>query len=540
MSQAIDTSKQHIPWAPVMVLVLGAFMAILDSSIVNVALPKMMAIFGVGADKIQWVLTGYLLTSGVVVPVTGYLGDRLGYKKVYIIALAIFTAGSALCSLAWNENALIAARVLQAIGGGAIMPVSMAMNYRIVPRDKIGLALGIWGIAISMGPAIGPTLGGYLVDNFSWQMIFTINIPIGIFAVLLSGLLLPPTPGRSDLHFDLPGFILSAGGCFAILLALSEGQDKGWTSEYIVMLLTAGIFAMVLFILWELVCPEPMLDVRLMRNPVFAASIAGTSIITIGLFSAVFLIPIYAQNLLGYTPMQTGLLMMPMALTMGVMMPISGRLFDRLGAVPLSLTGLAVLIYATYLLHDLSLETSYHHLQFLMILRAVGLGLCMMPLNTAGMNAIPRALVGRASALNNLARQISASMGIAYLTYVMLERQTEHAAWLAGTVAYSSAGTMSILSRLQAHFAGILPGGAGREAALGAISMLAQQKAMMLAIQDTFLVSMVIVIFAIPVVFFLGKRRVEAALEDERARLAGGSAGAKDGGMPAGGVVAEV
>jgi len=521
-----------------MILVLGAFMAILDSSIVNVALPKMMAIFGVGADKIQWVLTGYLLTSGVVVPVTGYLGDRLGFKKVYIIALAVFTAGSALCSLSWNENALITARVIQAIGGGAIMPVSMAMNYRIVPRDKIGLVLGVWGIAISMGPAIGPTLGGYLVDNFSWQMIFTINIPIGIFAVLLAILMLPPTPGRSDLRFDLPGFVLSSGGCFAILLALSEGQDKGWTSYYIVMLLTAGTFAMILFALWELVCPHPMLDVRLMRNPVFAASILGTCIITIGLFSAVFLIPLYAQNLLGYTPMQTGLLMMPMALTMGVMMPISGRLFDRVGAVPLSLTGLVVLIYATYLLHDLSLETSRVHLQLLLVLRAVGLGLCMMPLNTAGMNSVPRQLVGRASALNNLARQISASMGIAYLTYVMMKRQIEHTAWLAGTVTLSSPAAMSLVNRLQARLSYGLPAGAGRGAALGLLSMVAQRKGMMLAIEDTFLVSVIIVIFAIPLIFFLGKRRVEAALRAEQARLSGGAERAEE--APPGGVMMEV
>ncbi|OAT83638.1 DHA2 family efflux MFS transporter permease subunit [Desulfotomaculum copahuensis] len=516
-----------MPWASVLMLVLGAFIAILDTSIVNVALPKMMAIFGVGADKIQWVLTGYLLTSGVVVPVTGYLGDRMGFKRVYIIAVAIFTAGSVMCSLAWNENALITARVVQAIGGGAIMPVSMAMTYRIVPREKIGLALGVWGIAISMAPAVGPTLGGYLVDSFNWQMIFTINIPIGIFTVLLSGVFLPSTPLRSDLRFDLPGFILCTGGCFAILLALSEGQDKGWASQYIVTLLTTGVFALILCALWELVCPHPMLDVRLMRNPAFAASIFTTGIITIGLYSAIFLIPIYAQNLLGYTPIQTGFLMMPMALTMGTLMPVSGRLFDRLGAVPLSLAGSLVLIYATYLLHNLSLETSYHQLQLLLVLRATGIGLCMMPLNTAGMNAVPRQLVGRASAMNNLVRQISASLGLAYLTYIMLERRAEHAVRLAGSVTWSSPGAVHFLHRLQAHFSGSLPGEDGRRAVLAVISGLAQRQAMMQGIGDAFLVTAIILAFNLPPLFFLSKRRMEAALQAERKRLAGACTGSE-------------
>lgn len=202
-------------------------MAILDSSIVNVALPKLMAIFGVGAEKIQWVMTAYLLVSGVVIPVTGYLGDRFGYKRLYIYTLAAFTVGSALCAIAWSNNSLVAFRVLQAIGGGMMIPVSMAMLFRIVPPQKIGMALGVWGITAMLAPAIGPTAGGYLVDNFSWHTIFTINIPIGFVVVFLAGLILRETDVRHDLKFDVPGFLLSGLGCFALLLALSEGQDKG-------------------------------------------------------------------------------------------------------------------------------------------------------------------------------------------------------------------------------------------------------------------------------------------------------------------------
>ena len=193
-----DAHKTNSFWLPLLVVVMGAFAAILNSSSINVALPKMMAIFGVAADDIQWVLTAYMLVSGVVIPVTGYLGDRLGTKRVYLISMAVFTAGSVLCSLAWGNSSMVAARVVQGIGGGAIMPLSMVIVYRIVPREKIGLALGVWGMAAISAPAIGPTLGGYIVDHFNWRFLFTMNIPVGIAGIFLGSFLLP----ESTLHKD--------------------------------------------------------------------------------------------------------------------------------------------------------------------------------------------------------------------------------------------------------------------------------------------------------------------------------------------------
>jgi EmrB/QacA subfamily drug resistance transporter len=185
-------------WLPLFVIVLGAFAAILNNSSINVAIPKLMAIFGVATDDIQWVLTAYMLTSALVIPSTGYLGDKYGNKKVFITALSIFTLGSVLCSLSWSCNYLIAFRVLQGIGGGAIMPVSMAIIYRLVPPQKIGMALGIWGMAAVMAPAIGPTFGGYLIDHFNWRLIFLINCPVGIMGIVLSALLLEETPTRQE------------------------------------------------------------------------------------------------------------------------------------------------------------------------------------------------------------------------------------------------------------------------------------------------------------------------------------------------------
>jgi len=506
-----------IPMAALLTLILGAFMAILDGSIVNVALPRMMAIFGSTADQIQWVLTGYMLASGVVIPVTGYLSDRFGGKKVYIISLGAFTFGSALCALAWSNNSLVVARVIQAIGGGMMMPVSMAMIYYIVPRDKIGMALGIWGISAMVAPSIGPTLGGYLVDNFSWQWIFTINIPIGIAAVFLSMAILKETPLKTGLKADFPGIILSIAGCFALLLALSEGQDKGWTSLYIVNLFIFSGFTLALFVIWELITDHPMLDIRLLKNITFAASLVCISIATIGLFSAIFLVPLFVQNVQGLTPMQTGMMMAPAAMASGIMMPISGRLFDKIGALPLCVVGLTITIITTYQLHAITYDISYRDLQLLLVERALGLGLCMMPLTTAGMNTIPHFLIGRASALGNTVRQISASFGIAYLTYVMLHRQEYHAARLADSVNWSSPAATGVMQQLQ----GLLSqAGYSPQGATGILSALVMRESLISGIADAFVVSTVIIAIAMPFVFFLSKKRVETQRAKEYRRYA--------------------
>jgi len=497
-----------IPMAALLTLVIGAFMAILDGSIINVALPKMMAIFGVTADQVQWVMTAYLLTSGVVVPVTGYLGDRFGLKNMYIFSLLAFTVGSAICGLSWSNNSLVAARVIQAIGGGMIMPVSMSMIYIIVPRDKIGMALGIWGIAAMAAPSIGPTLGGYLVDHFSWQWIFTINIPIGIAATFLAMFILSETPRKAALKPDIPGTVFSAAACFALLLALSEGQDKGWTSLYIVNLFIISGFTFALFVIWESIAPEPLLDITLFKNKTFSISLICLVIVTVGMFSVIFLIPLFAQTVQGYTPLQTGLMMMPAALTVGVMMPVSGRLFDKIGALPLCVVGLIITVITTYHLHTITYDTSRGELQWLLVQRSFGLGLCMMPIATAGMNTVPYFLIGRASAISNLVRQISASFGIAFLTYVMLHRQEYHAAWLADTVNWSSPVSVGVLQQVQNLLA---QAGAGSQAGAAAVLYaLVRREAYISGIADAFIVSTIITALAIPLVFFLSKKRVEA------------------------------
>lgn len=489
-------------WLPLFVVVIGAFAAILNNSSVNIALPKMMAIFGVPADQIQWVLTGYMLASGVVIPVTGYLGDAYGTKRIYLFSVVVFTAGSVLCGLAWDNNSMIVARVIQGIGGGAIMPVSMAIIYRIVPLYKIGFALGVWGMAAVTAPAIGPTLGGYIVEHFNWRFLFIMNVPIGILGIILGGMLLPESPIKKGLKFDLWGFITSALGCLTLLLALSQGQKQGWDSYYIVSLFVLSFFLFVLFVLIELTIPQPMLDLRLFKNKIFSYSVFGGSLINIGLFGGVFLIPLFTQNLMGKSAMDTGLMLMPAALVSAVLMPLSGALFDRMGARFITFAGLVILTWGTWELQNLSTNSTGLYIIIVTSIRALGMGLAMMPMTTAGMNTIPLQEIGRASALSNVCRQVAASFGIAALTTVMQTRQSFHYIHLTESVSVDSPVTSMFIKQL-----GALMGpaaGSGQGTALALISGIAAKESLVMAIDDTFLVAAVFLAIAIPTSFFLG------------------------------------
>lgn len=494
-------------WLPLFVIVLGAFAAILNNSSINVAIPKLMAIFGVATDDIQWVLTAYMLTSALVIPSTGYLGDKYGNKKVFITALSIFTLGSVLCSLSWSCNYLIAFRVLQGIGGGAIMPVSMAIIYRLVPPQKIGMALGIWGMAAVMAPAIGPTFGGYLIDHFNWRLIFLINCPVGIMGIVLSALLLEETPTRQEAGFDHAGFLTCTFGCFALLLALSEGPKEGWTSYYIVMLLTLSFFSLIFFVLIELWGKDPMLDLRLLANRTFLLSVVVGGTINIGLFGGVFLIPIFTQNLLGLSPYQTGLLLLPAALVSGLMMPVSGVLFDRFGAKGVGFTGVAIAAVSTLVLQKLNLDMSLNEITIILVIRSIGIGLSMMPITTAGMNVVARNSVGRASSLSNVTRQIFASFGIAVLTSIMQNRQIFHYMRLADGISSTSAVTSLNIAQIQnALTAAGADQGTAAATALAAIYSLVQKQAMVFAIDNTFIIASIFLFIALPMILFMGNK----------------------------------
>lgn len=508
----MSTTNEHTPsfWPPLFVVVTGAFAAILNSSSINVAIPKLMSIFGVDTNQIQWVLTAYMLASAVVIPITGFLGDRFGNKKVFVTALIIFTVGSVLCSLAWSNNALIAFRVIQALGGGVIMPVSMAIIYRIVPMNKIGLALGVWGMAIIMGPAFGPTLGGYILEHFNWRLLFLINIPVGLLGIFLSGILLKETPLRKDTTFDFWGFFLCTISCSALLLALNQGTKEGWSSYYIVMLFIISIFTLLLFILVELYGTDPMLDLRLLKNRTFTFSVIVGGLINIGLFGGIFLTPIFTQNLMGLSAYESGLLLLPASLVTGFMMPISGFLFDKIGAKLIGFIGVSILAVFTLQFHYLNVNTSKEHIIFIMMVRSFGMGLAMMPISTVGMNVVAKQLVGRASSLSNVIRQVFASFGVAIFSTYMQNRQVLHGAHLSEGISYLAPGTTISLSQLQEALTSYgLASSQISSVSLSYIYSVVQKQALVNAIDDTFLLAAIFIFFAIPPIFFIVETKKE-------------------------------
>lgn len=266
---AVEQQEEKITvyqWLALLVLILGTFLAILDNSLMNVAIPKLMAVFGSTSTEIEWVVTGYMLASAVVVPMGGFLADRFGYKTTFLTTVSAFIVGSVLCGIAWSDTSLIIFRIIQGLGGGFIMPVGMAMLYQIMPRSKIQVAMGIWGISAMAAPAMGPTLSGYLIDNFSWRYLFYINVPIGIVAVGLGLIILKETPKRAGLKFDYVGSILCMIVFSTLLLALTDGQADGWTSFYIVSLFFISISSFILLIYIELGKDNPIMDFRLFKT----------------------------------------------------------------------------------------------------------------------------------------------------------------------------------------------------------------------------------------------------------------------------------
>jgi len=496
-------------WLSLLVVVVGTFMSILDSSIVNVALPKMMSVFSASTQQISWVLTGYMLTMGIVIPLTGYLGDTFGYKKLYIFALTVFTFGSALCGFAWSTNSLVVARVIQGIGGGMIIPVGMSMIFQIVPVAKRGMALGIWGIAAMAAPAIGPTLSGFIVQYLDWRLIFTINIPVGIVGVTLAIFILRETTIIPNKKFDLGGALTVAIGLFALLYGLSKVSADGWNSATVVVLLITAVIFLTTFVFIELNHSDPLMDLRILKYFPFTLSMLISVITTFAMFGGVFLVPLYMQNLRGLTAMQTGLIMFPSAIATGIMMPISGRLFDRYGAKWLTITGLSILIVSTYALTRLGVDTSTDYIKYVLIIRGIGIGLCMMPTQTSGMNAIPIHLTGRASALSNTIRQVVGSMGIAIISTLVQNRMTFHEVRYAENFSTTNPQVMQTVKGLTGMLVskGLSPLQANYTAVMQLYGEVMKQ-ATATAMDDTFLILAVITCLGIPLAMFVKNGRL--------------------------------
>ena len=409
---------------------LGSLMATLDGSIVNIALPAIQADFGIGLTTIEWVVVAYLLVVGSLLLPFGRLGEVLTFKRVYLVGFAVFTLASVLCGASPNVSALTAFRIVQGVGAAMIMAMGPAIVARTFPASERGRALGLNGISVSIGLSLGPALGGILTQVATWRAIFLINAPIGLFAILWAARVLPSeTPGKGQ-SFDARGAALSGGALFALLLALSDGQQWGWTSSAIVGLVIAFAILGVAFVVVERRSIQPMIDLALFKIRPFSAGLVSVVVAFAGLFTATFLLPFLLQQGRGFSPIEAGLLLTPVPITMALVAPFSGAASDRFGPRVLASAGMAIMSLGLLSLTQLPVEFELPDLIWRLVLLGIGQGLFMSPNSSAVLGAVPRSRVGTASGTLAQMRVNGQALGIALSGAIVATRMPVHLAAL--------------------------------------------------------------------------------------------------------------
>lgn len=493
-------------WEVLIIVMIGTLMSALDSSIVNVSIPAIMADFGSSLDDIEWVITAYMLAFATLMPLTSWFRDRIGHKSLYVLSLIIFTVGSLLCGLAWNLPTLVIARVIQAVGGGAVTPTGMAMITETFEPHERGKALGFWGMGVVMGPAFGPTIGGYLTKHFGWPSIFLVNLPIGIFGVLLAIKKLKADRPEAHAHkkFDAAGFFFLTMFLVAFLLGMSKGESKGWTSIYVTNCAIFSIIGLTGFLLVESLVKDGIMDLGLLANPVFASCFVLTAVRSLALFGGTFLLPVFLQNFKGYDEVQSGLLLLPGSLLMGLLMPFAGKLGDIFSPRLMGFIGFALLAYFFYEYRTLDIISSDWDIVQPTLIRGLGIALLIAPLTATAMNAVPKFKAGMASSMLNVIQQVGGSVGIALLSLVLQRRIVYHISVVGTNVSSASPAYRETARKIitRAHEIGYNHANSFRVART-LIGQHIAKAASVLAFQDSFLVGAAMTVVAMLGAFWL-------------------------------------
>ena len=513
-NSSFHPSHLSYKWFLLANIMLGTFMAVLDATIVNVGLPKIMASFGVGLDKIEWVITAYMLAMAVMLPTSGWLADRFGYKKMYFFGLFLFTFGSMLCGMSSNENILIVARVVQGLGAGTIQPLGMAIITREFPPHQRGIALGFWAISAAASVSFGPLIGGFLIDNFNWQLIFDVNIPIGIIAMIFTIIIQSEYKSKIMRKFDLAGFISVTIFLPLTLYALSEGNaatnSAGWHAPYILLCAGIALIALAVFITVELTNREPLLDLRLLLNHNFGISNIILIVFSIGMFGSTFLLPVYLQNSLGYTALQAGSVFLPVGIIQGIIAPVSGRISDKISPKLPIFIGVILLALSFYLNSKLSYLTELHYIMISLYIRGIAMGLMFTALSTISLLEIPRDKMAQASAITNSIRQLGGSLGVALLATLLTTRANFHSQIFGGAIKPGSEIYQKSMTGMKYHLeyqAGSSPALAARQGQALMMSSIGRQ-AFIEGINDDFLLAGIITLIGgIPIIFLHTKKQ---------------------------------
>jgi EmrB/QacA subfamily drug resistance transporter len=505
-SRPVSSSNYH--WWVTASVMLGAFVVIVDGMIVNIALPKIMSSFGVDVLKIRWVATSYMLASSVMMPATGWLGQRFGNKNLYLLSLGLFVFTSGMCGAAWSIDALILFRIFQGIAGGVLMPLSMAIMFEVFPEHQRSLGVALWGVGASLGPAIGPTLGGYLTEYINWRSIFYVNLPVGIIALLSTWMILRPSRREARAPFDPLGFATMATFLATLLLALSDGQREGWDSTYIVTLFAIFAGALVAFVIIETTRTHPLVDLRLFANPTFGIGIVLGLSLGATAYGSTFLIPLFTENIMDYSVLRSGVAMLPGALVVLFLMPLIGWLTDRMDARSLIIFGLLIYVAFSYAMSCLDPRAAFWTIAMYTVLRGAGFGFIFPPWMARSLKTIPLHKSRMASGLLNVTIGVGASFGIAIMATLLERYQIFRQAIYAEAQVLSSPGTQSALATL--HSVATQLGQVGWQAHATTRFLLQRyvmREALIGAFSDCFLTLGVVAVLTIIPALFLSNRR---------------------------------
>ncbi|NJH83610.1 DHA2 family efflux MFS transporter permease subunit [Staphylococcus agnetis] len=409
-------------------MVFGMFITILNQTLLNTALPVINTDFNISASTGQWLMTGFMLVNGILIPVSAYLFHKFSYRSLFLVAMVVFTLGSFVCAIAWSFPVMMTGRVFQAIGAGVLMPLGTNVFMTIFPPQKRGMAMGILGVAMILAPAIGPTLSGYIVENFDWHVMFYGMFEVGFVSFMLSYIWFGIYQKTTQPKADIPGIIFSTLGFGALLYGFSEAGNKGWGSPEIIAMFLIGSTFTITFVIREMTMKAPMLDFGVLKYSGYTLTALINMIVTMSLFGGMILLPLYLQSLRGFSALDSGLLLLPGAIIMGFMGPIAGKLLDTIGIKPLAIIGLAITTYGTWELTQLTMKTPYSSILMIYMIRSFGMSFVMMPIMTAGMNALPARLISHGNALINTMRQLAGSIGTAILVTVMTQQTESHLA----------------------------------------------------------------------------------------------------------------
>ena len=498
-------------WAITLSVMVVAFMQVLDTSVTNVVLPHLQGSLSAGLEEVSWVITSYLAANAIIIPATGWLAGVLGRKRFFLICCVLFTVSSVLSGMAPNLTFLVLARIAQGIGGGPIIPLSQAILWEIFPLGQRGLAMAVWGVGFMMGPIIGPTLGGYIADNWSWRWIFYINLPVGLLGFFMaSAFLFDPPYLRKPSRVDWPGLVLMVLGFGCLQLMLDRGEREDWfDSSLIVALAVIAGVALVGFLVRELMAKDPVLDLRVFTDRNFAFGATFIALIGLGMFSSMVLLALYSQKLLGYDALTSGLVLAPGGLGNMFSLILCGRLVTRVDQRLLLTFGCLVNAISLYMMSNLTLGMDYWSLTLPRIIQGFALGFIFVPLSTLTLATIRRDKLVNATSAYNVLRNLGGSVGIALATTYLAQRSQFHQHNLVSHVTIWDPATQERLARWTSHF--LAQGADSFTAQRRAVAMLYHDvvsQAQVLAYADDFW--LLAILFSIVPLFLPLMRRVHA------------------------------